>query len=477
MQQPRRPPPSLLTLLALLAAAAPSRALTLSSPRLRVEVDELFPRAFSYTLAATGETLLGALVGAEGFRLLISVNGGAATCGASGVSTAYAPAGDGATAAFVVDATCVLHDGAAAGGGALPLLLLQLNGSVAVADSQDALLAPAAAFRWQLDAVGATDARSGAPVDVSRLDVAGMELLSLRPVAAANTSACFHTPDEQGSSTMCGGDSYYVDSWANVDLDEWAEGTWSSSIVTGRVDINTPAGAQAACLSGAASRLAAGPLLSVIAGGWSSTNLTGAAVISSQNHLPFDTGLRSFAAPGRCSHFTVASSTIYTSFLCGSPLPFVLTVGVFADLTRDGAVSSDDLLLWRRRQFARTDVLYRTKLPYKVLQDTTAYVGWQQPRIPFADVDAIYMKAAAAAFDGYPQVPILVGWQGLGHGERRVRRAPPRASALPPLTSCPRGPRPAGASALARASSAHLFPVRPPNVHPAQTPSTRRSTR
>lgn len=90
-------------------------------------------------------------------------------------------------------------------------------------------------------------------------------------------------------------------------------------------------------------------------------------------------------------------------------------MGVFPDLTRDGAVSSDDVLLWRRRQYPRTDVLYRTKLPYKILQDTTAYVGWQQPRIPFSDVDAVYMKAAAQAFDRYPQVPILVGWQGLGH--------------------------------------------------------------
>jgi hypothetical protein len=401
----------------LLALHAAATALVLQSPGLTVAVDDLFPRALSYALAATGEELAGALVGAAGFRLHISVNGGAATCGESGLVTTYAPTGA-AAAAFVVDATCVLHDaggGGGGGGGALPLLRLQLNGSVSVSDSTDALLVGAGAFRWQLDAASAADASSGADVAVAQLDIAGMELLALRPVAAAGTPQCFHTPDDQGSSPQCGGDSYFVDSWSNNDLDEWAEGTWERSIVTGSVDINTPAGAQASCLSGAASRLAAGPLLSVIAGGWSATNRTGAAVVSTQHHLPFDTGLRSFAAPGRCSHFTIASSTIYTSFMCGSPLPFALTVGVFPDVTRDGAVSSDDLLLWRRRQYPRTDVLYRTKLPYKVLQDTTAYVGWQQPRIPFSDVDAIYMHTAALAFDGYPQVPILVGWQGLGH--------------------------------------------------------------
>jgi len=417
--------------LLVLAASQPARALTLRSPQLAVELDALFPRALSYALAATGESLGGAVVGAAGFRLSLSVNGGAATCGESGVATTYAPSGD-AAAAFFVEATCVLHDTVAtaatdaagaenagrrrgAAPPALPLLLLQLNGSVSVADAADAVLAGASAFRWQLDAAAAVEAGSGRPFEVASLDVAGMEMLTLRPAAAAKTPACFHTPDDQGSSPHCGGDSYYVDSWSNNDLDEWAEGTWQSSIVQGTVDINTPAGAQASCLSGAASRLAAGPLLSVVAGGWSSSGRTGAAVVSTQNHLPFDTGLRSVDAPGRCSHFTVSSSTIYTQFLCGSPLPFALTVGVFPDLTRDAAVSSDDLLLWRRRQFARTDVLYRTTLPYKVLLDTTAYVGWQQPRIPFSDVDAIYMQTASLAFDSYPQTPILVGWQGLGH--------------------------------------------------------------
>jgi hypothetical protein len=398
---------------------APSSSISLRSALLSVEVDALFPRATSYTLAATGERIDGAIVGADGFRLQISVNGGAATCGESGIETTYAQT-NAATSAFAVDATCVLHDASGSGGrrgaaGTLPLLRLSLNGSMSVADSADAFLEGASAFTFQLDAVGATNAQSGADFEVNSLDVVGMELLTLRPVDAASTPVCFHTPDEQGASTMCGGDSYYVDSWSNNDLDEWAEGTWESTIVQGRVDINTPAGAQAACLSGAASRQAAGPLLSVIAGGWSATNKTGAAVVTSQNHLPFNTGLRSVGAPGRCSHFSVTSSTIFTRFLCGSPLPFTATVGVFPDLTRDSAVSSDDLLLWRRRQYPRTDLLYRTKLPYKVLLDTTAYVGWQQPRIPFASVDADYMRLAALAFDGYPQVPILVGWQGLGH--------------------------------------------------------------
>jgi hypothetical protein len=433
------PPLPLLQLLLLLSplqfvllAPLTARALELSSPSLAVTVDDLFPRALSYTLTSTGESLGGALVGAAaGFRLHISVNGGAATCGEAGVATAYDVAANGSAAGFVVDAACAWHDAAGAGarrGGergergergalrappALQLLRLQLNGSVSVAE--DATLAGAAVFRWRLDAASAADGASGAPVELDSLDIAGMELLSLRPVAAAATAACMHTPDDQGSSPHCGGDSYFVDSWANIDLDEWAEGTWQQSFVQGRVDINTPAGAQAPCLGGAASRLASGPLLSVIAGGWSASNRTGAAAVSSQNHLPFDTGLRSFGAPGRCSHFTIASSTIFARFRCGGALPVELAVGVFPDLTRDGAVTSDDVLLWRRRQFPRTDALYRSKLPYKVLQDTTAYVGWQQPRIPFADVDAVYMRTAQLAFDGYPQVPILVGWQGLGH--------------------------------------------------------------
>ena len=67
---------------------------------LTVAVDDLFPRALSFALAATGEELGGTLVGAAGFRLHTSVNGGAATCGESGLATAYAPAGA-ATAAFV----------------------------------------------------------------------------------------------------------------------------------------------------------------------------------------------------------------------------------------------------------------------------------------------------------------------------------------------------------------------------------------
>ncbi len=56
--------------------------------------------------------------------------------------------------------------------------------------------------------------------------------------------------------------------------------------------------------------------------------------------------------------------------------PYVAAqVGIFGDLTRDGgAVTADDLLLWRRMQFAPADTLYKTTLPYKLQMDVTACV-------------------------------------------------------------------------------------------------------
>ena len=386
----------------------------LTTSQLTVNLDSLFPRALSYTLTSTGETVQGALIGELDFRLSISINNGAATCGESGLSTQYSFVNS-SHALYSVDALCVLNYAQRDSQLTLPLVRIELNGSVSANDNPGGLTG-SSAFMWQLDSVVGTVVSTSEDYLVEQIDLVGMELASFLPVPASNTSACFHTPDEQGNSgPFCGGDSYYVDAWTHNDIDEWAEGTWFNVELSGMVDINTPAGANPSCLFGAAARHAPGPILSVIAGGWTHSNRTGVSIVSSQNHLPFNTGFYSFSAPGRCSHFAISSSTIYTHFKCGSPLPFKLSVGVFSDITQDAIVNSDDVLLWRRRQYPKTDLLYRTKLPYKIGNDYTAYVGWQDPRIPFSDVDSIYMSTIALATDNYPQVPILVGWQGLGH--------------------------------------------------------------
>lgn len=179
-----------------------------------------------------------------------------------------------------------------------------------------------------------------------------------------------------------------------------------------------------------------------MAGGWSHSGRTGAAVLPvTQKHAPLWTGPRAYDLPSRCSTFTVAPSTIYASFPCGSGLPYELRVGVFPDLTDDGGkVSSDDIFLWRRMQYARADLLYRTTLPCaslahpaalplgcasaprapftsadKLFQDGTAYTSsadWN--RISFAEA-ALYVANLSVITDAYPQTTILVGWQGLGH--------------------------------------------------------------
>ena len=419
-----------------------SAALTLRGGPLTVELDAAFPRPLRYTHAATGDAFRGALAGAPGFHLSLSLNAGQAHCGEASISTLYVPlplppGEDGAD--FSVSMACSLNwpDAAEsssssssspssppptttttfprrAAAAAPPFVFVELNGTVIVRPDP-AAPASAGVFAWTL--ISAVVGAGSAPgfAAVTSLDVSGFELASFAPVPAANTSACFHVPDENGNSPRCGGDSYFVDAWSNVALDEWYTGTWASSIVMGSVDINTPAGGSLSCMDGAASRLAPGPLASIIAGGWSASGKTGLAALSSNKHLPFSTGPRAFDAPGRCSHFTIAPSRINTAFLCGSTLPFSLSVGVFSDLTADGAISSDDVFFWRRHQFPRADVLYRSTLPYKLGMDYTAYVpqsAWA--RLSFDDALA-YATNMSAIFDSYPQTPILVGWQGLGH--------------------------------------------------------------
>ena len=435
------PPPRRAFLASLLLAAAPcallapapAAAFSLRGGALTVELDDAFPRPLSYALETTGDAFRGALAGAPGFHLSVSLNAGQASCGEASIATTYlplpVPPGE-AGADFSVSMACALNwrDASAAapplrsrpGEAAAappPCVFVELNGTVAVRPDPAAPSA-AAVFSWTLASavVGAGSAPGFAAV--TSLDVAGFELVSFAPVAAANTSACFHVPDEDGSSPHCGGDSFYVDAWSNGALDEWWTGTWGSSIVSGSVDINTPAGGYQSCLDGAASRLSPGPLASIVAGGFAASGKSGIGVLSSNKHLPFSTGPRAFDVPGRCSHFTIAPSRINTAFLCGSTLPFTLTVGVFGDLTQDGALSSDDLFFWRRHQFDRADVVYRSTLPYKLGMDYTAYVPQSQwGRLTFDDALA-YAANMSAIFDGYPQTPILVGWQGLGHGEQ-----------------------------------------------------------
>lgn len=136
---------------------------------------------------------------------------------------------------------------------------------------------------------------------------------------------------------------------------------------------------------------------------------------SSARQTPFWTGPRSYDAPGRCSVFTIASSTIHTEFQCGSTLPFKLNTGFFPDVTRDGSISGDDLYLYRRSQYPDADALYFTSMVYKLGLDYTAYAGqhdWSVIDFPTA---LQWIANNSLISDGYPQHPILVGWQGLGH--------------------------------------------------------------
>lgn len=375
----------------------------LHTPLLDVVLDDVFPAPLSYHLAATNETLSGALRGGD-FHVHLSLNRGQVTCGESGMATLYAPQSASA-ASFAVTAFCALAYGASAG--APPAWLqLQLNGTVSAA--ADPAVPGAAIFSLQLGSVALLG--EGAP-PVSTLNVAGLELLSMRP--PRNVSACMYTPSMLGRVPACGGDWYFVDAWQNTGLDEWFDATWDSSWVLGQADANALPKDNQACLEGALSRHAPGPLLSVFAGGWTASARTGAAVLSTEKHAPFWTGLRSFDAPGRCSVFTIAPATLHAGYLCGSGLPIALTVGVFPDVTEDGVVGKDDLALWRRAQYPRADVLYRTTLPYKLQVDLTSYSpSWSV--VPFLGV-LDYVSNISRITDAYPQTPILVGWQGLGH--------------------------------------------------------------
>jgi hypothetical protein len=409
--------------------AATATPLTLTGGQLSVVLDDLFPRPLSYSTARTGETFLAALTD-WGFHLSLSLNAGQAFCGESSISTVYTilpmpPGEEGAD--FSVTAACILNFVDVGDhnkplkpkrmvSSSPPIVYIELNGTVIVRANSSLPISGADIFEWILTSTAVLEGSAPGFKSITSLDIAGFELVSFAPVPAANTSACFHVPDEDGNAPKCGGDTYYVDAWSEVALDEWWTPTWSSTIVTGQVDINNVAGSSLSCLDGASSRLVPGPLASILAGGWTSTGKSGIAVLSDNKHLPFSTGPRSYDAPGRCSHFTISPSRITTEFLCGSTLPYKLSVGVFQDLTQDGSISSDDIHFWRRHQFDRVDLVYRTTLPHKIGVDYSAYV--QQStwgRMQFVPDVLEYGKNMSAIFDYYPLTPILVGWEGLGH--------------------------------------------------------------
>ena len=407
--------------------------LSLTGGQLTVVLDDLFPRPLSYSSTRTGDRFLGALTDWN-FYLSLSLNAGQAYCGENSISTIYnilpMPPGE-AGVDFSITAACLLNFADNGEEERLklrtkstrstllsppPIVYIELNGTVTVREDASLPISGADIFEWILTSTSVLEGSSPGFKAVTSLDVAGFELVSFSPVPLANTSACFHVPDDNGNSPHCGGDSYYVDSWSEVALDEWYTPTWSNTIITGQVDINNVAGNSLSCLDGASSRLSPGPLATVVAGGWSYTGKTGIATLSDNKHLPFSTGPRSYDAPGRCSHFTISPSRITSEFLCGSTLPYKLSVGVFQDLTQDGTISSDDIHFWRRHQFDRVDLVYRTTLPHKIGVDYSAYEPQSTwGRMSFVPDVLEYGKNMSALFDYYPLTPILVGFQGLGH--------------------------------------------------------------
>lgn len=402
---------------AVAAALSAAHALTLQTSLLTVVLDDSFPRALNYTHSTTGETINGGLTG-WGFHTAVEINKGQVVCGESGLSLSYTPlavageAGSTDGRTWTLEGTCVVNwlDAASSPRQAGPALVT-LNASGTITAQDDAAVSGAAALIWRLESATITPPL----ITLKSMDFIGLEALTFR--APPPTPGCMYTPDMNGASPSCPGDSYYVDAWSNDGIDEWWSATWDSSIQTGQVSMNALAGNNLHCFDGAASRRApGGPWYSILAGGWSRTGKTGAMAMSTTaKHTPFWTGPRAHDTPGRCNVFTVIPASMWVSFACGSALPYEMRVGVFPDLTDNGGVDSDDLLLWRRMQFPRADVLYRTTLPYKLQVDNTAYTNQNDwGRITFAEVGQ-YLSNLSTIFDSYPQTSILVGWQGLGH--------------------------------------------------------------
>ena len=201
--------------LLLIACAAPARALLLRSPSgalTALLADDSFPRPLRYTLAGAGA--LNASLAGWGHRPSLVINGGEATCGASGLVTTFAPAPDGSSTSFAVAATCTRHVG---GTGVAPVVAFTLTGSAAARD--DGAVPRAAYLDWAVETVAQT---AGDAMVVRSLDLVGVHFLSLHP--AADRAACMYRPDDREPGPDCAGDSYYADSWANGGMDEVRRG-------------------------------------------------------------------------------------------------------------------------------------------------------------------------------------------------------------------------------------------------------------
>eukprot|EP00759_Apiculatamorpha_spiralis_P002340 PhF_6_TR10860/c0_g1_i1/m.17591 len=392
-----------------------SRALVLENSHVRVVFDDVFPRPLNYTFKSTNETFRGALTG-WGFHLELLLNDDQVVCGEANMETNYTSSITSSLSSveFVTQAACSVR-WSDSGMPSVPkfpptYVIIQLMGSIRISQSTIRLSNDTTNVLWNLNEI--TVAPNTYVKQVNSLRVVGFELVSFRPKLPI-TNQCMYTVDDNGKAPQCGGDNYYVDDNQWTALDEWYSPTWSQNFIQGQVDINTLPNGNVQCIDGAASRKTSGPLSSLVAGGWTQSSKTGIAFVSSQNHIPFWTGLRSYDVPGRCSTFTVAPSTIFASFLCGRSLPYNVTIGLFSDISGDGNVNSDDVNIWRRLQYPVADPLYRTKIPFKLMMDATAYVP-SQNRITFAQ-GKDYFANMSLIFDSYPMVPILVGWQGLGH--------------------------------------------------------------
>lgn len=241
-------------------------------------------------------------------------------------------------------------------------------------------------------------------------------------------TGCFYVPDDYPSfpttvgNPVCTGisETYWVDDWHRVSNDGWEMG---SDTKTGQLNAN------AVCLDGAKSRQNDGPIRAIQAGGWSADQRTGAALMSSQHHLPFNAGPKSFDAPERCQIFTISSATIKANVRCGSGLPFSVKIGIFEDLNTDGTVDSGDIALWRRSQIPDADPQYFGNVVYKLGVDYTSDYppshNWTRvpflppsealegsPSLPYEGYSALeWIANMSLLVDGMPQTPILMGWQ------------------------------------------------------------------
>jgi hypothetical protein len=303
---------------ALLAAhAAPTAAgFSISTAALVLQLDDALPRLRSIAVAATGGNITCA---AGAIPPAIYVNGGDVRIeDPSTFATHYTPLESNSTYAQVA------FTFTAAGPVRYALGVVSnftMSGTISLLADQ---------VQWTLEAVSASNLVGG----VNNLTLVGWELLTL------------HEGDAWWR------DIYARNDWAGTD----ALGLWTSYFDQSsfaNTDQPDPA-----------------PAWTVFVGGWTagggSGGVTGAAVLSSQRHLPFLTQRVPLTRQWRTEAFTVASRDLDVSLLCGSQLPLTLSVGVYGDLNADGAINEMDTQIWIRRQAPDPHVLYRTSFIYKL---------------------------------------------------------------------------------------------------------------